>query len=135
MTSSEIRMSPDGRNVAIRNLRELNPKYDGASEWRASNGGYLTDAQVADWVVLQPGPAILVDVFSDPGQSQENALFDVDINGRRGASRVAQFIAGAFIVSAALTEKGAPVMVRALPRKNPLIPITAPALSVVRDNG
>ncbi len=71
----EVRLSPDGRNVAIRNLREINPRYDGPSEWRASNGGYFTDAQVADWTVLTPRGST-VTITRPPGGMWE--VRDVD---------------------------------------------------------
>lgn len=40
----EIRISPDGRNVAIRN------RDDKFSPWRVTDGSYRSDASVADWL-------------------------------------------------------------------------------------
>lgn len=50
---SEIRVSPDGRNVAIRN------RDDKCSPWRVTNGGYYSDDLVADWYPLVPKHAIV----------------------------------------------------------------------------
>lgn len=45
-TTPEIRLSPDGRDVAIRNS---NARFH---PWRVTNGDQYTDAQVAGWLPL-----------------------------------------------------------------------------------
>jgi hypothetical protein len=55
-TMSEIRVSPDGKNVAIRN--NSLPLVSSAP-WRVSNGGFYSDEQVADWYPLVPKHAIV----------------------------------------------------------------------------
>jgi hypothetical protein len=52
MSTPEVRLSPDGRDVAIRNLKAIanRPRCD----WRASNGQWLTDAEVSEWTLLLP---------------------------------------------------------------------------------
>lgn len=42
----EMRVSPDGLNVAVRN------RDDRWNPWRVTNGGYYADAHVADWLPL-----------------------------------------------------------------------------------
>jgi len=44
----EVRLSPDGRDVAIRNLHTI------VNQWQTTKRGgqFLTDAQVADWTPL-----------------------------------------------------------------------------------
>lgn len=103
-------------------------------------GQFLTDADVADAIPLQPGPAVVVDIHYNPADSdaqhaEGNATYDVDVNGNRGPRRVSHFIAGAFIVAAALQKKDETVMVRALPKVNPLVALTKTPLSVVPGNG
>lgn len=51
------RLSPDGRDVAIRNAQQLGVT-DGASTWRATGGRLLRDGQVADWPILAPAPVL-----------------------------------------------------------------------------
>ncbi len=45
----EVRLSPDGRDVAIRNVMD-HPTL----KWRTSSGLWLTDEEVADWTPLEP---------------------------------------------------------------------------------
>lgn len=47
MNAPEVRLSPDGQNVAIRNGTEWSP-------WRVSDGGRYSDSQVSDWRPLLP---------------------------------------------------------------------------------
>lgn len=79
----EIRVSPDGRNVVIRNLRKINPGYDGQAEWRGTNGAYWTDKQVEGWAVLnrphevylvkkgEYEDAFTVAVYTDKGDAEK----------------------------------------------------------------
>lgn len=45
----EIRVSPEGDVVAIRNLKH---RETDRLTWRATNGAYLTDKQVENWIPL-----------------------------------------------------------------------------------
>ena len=48
MSTPEVRLSPAGWDVAIRNGAMVN------APWRVSTGEWFTDAQVADWTPLLP---------------------------------------------------------------------------------
>jgi hypothetical protein len=72
----------------------------------------LSDEDVKDAIPLQPGPAVLAEVrFSPDEPFGDGSLCDVDINGNPGARSTSVFIAGAFIVSAAVAKEGEPIMV------------------------
>lgn len=66
MTAPEVRLSPDGRDVAIRN-----GAYE-HSPWRVSNGGHYADSHVREWTPLRPvsneDGAEPVDVFLPGGR-------------------------------------------------------------------
>lgn len=99
-------------------------------------GQFLTDADVTgpEWVPLQPGPSAVVDVrYSADKQFGDDSLCDVDVNGKAGARRVSPFVAGAFIVSAAVQKEGEPIMVRAARKVNAPVALAKPGLSLVRD--
>lgn len=104
-------------------------------------GQFLTDADVADAIPLQPGPSAVVDVAYSPGVADrgefgDGSTCDVDVNGKPAARRVSSFVAGAFVVSAAV-QKGEPIMVRAIKKPDGptlLRKTPPPALSLVRDN-
>lgn len=49
MQQSEIRVSPEGNVVAIRNLDLFGSV---SLKWRATDGSYLSDKQVEDWTSL-----------------------------------------------------------------------------------
>lgn len=93
---------------------DTNPVYyaviKGPNGWYGApglrKGQFLTDADVADAVPLQPGPSAVVEV------RKVGDYFDVDVNGKAGARRVASFIAGEFAVQTAL-QAGGPVMLTA----------------------
>ncbi len=76
LTRYPQRVSTDGTNVAIRNLRAVNPRYNGPAEWRASNGSYLTDDQVADWLPIAP-----VGNLAEVNFNKNTGIFDLYING------------------------------------------------------
>lgn len=48
MDAPEVRLSPSGQEVAIRN----NPSNH--APWRVTNGGHYRDAQVSNWTPLLP---------------------------------------------------------------------------------
>lgn len=48
MSTPEVRQSPDGQEVAIRN------GWSQHAQWRVSNGGHYRDEQVSDWTPLLP---------------------------------------------------------------------------------
>lgn len=48
MDAPEVRLSPDGYNVAIRN------RDSKTAPWRVTNGGYYRDDQVSEWTPLLP---------------------------------------------------------------------------------
>ena len=50
MDAPEVRLSPDGWDVAIRNGALI------AAPWRVSTGEWFTDAAVSDWTLLLPAP-------------------------------------------------------------------------------
>jgi hypothetical protein len=52
-----VRISPDMRNVAIR----THPEHE--FPWRVSNGGWYTDAAMADWLMLELDPDSIEDGF------------------------------------------------------------------------
>lgn len=66
MSTPEVRLSPDGRTVAIRK------KVAFGREWEASDGGRYFDEQVSDWTPLLPlsneDSAEPVDVFLPGGR-------------------------------------------------------------------
>lgn len=100
----------------------------------------LTDEDIVtslpDAIPLQPGPSAIVEVrYSADGEFDDNSLCDVDVNGKPGARRVSAFIAGAFIVTAAIQKDGEPVMVRAARKKGGPVALTPSksGLSLVRD--
>lgn len=108
-------------------------------------GRFLTDDDVKDAIPLQPGPAVLVEIgfdhdsaraFAD-GQAEAFAdgRYDVKINGKRAAFNVPVMTAGTYVVSAAVQKAGEPIMVRAVRKPATVIPLKAPGLSVVRDDG
>lgn len=56
-----MRVSPDGRDVAIRNLHKIVTVTDDGPQWSTVSSKWLTDAQVADWIplVTQEEPIII----------------------------------------------------------------------------
>lgn len=83
----EIRVSPDGRDVAIRNLREVNPRYDGKHcEWRATNGAYLTDKQVEGWIPLNRPRYVNLVTVGEYEDAQTIAVFDANPDAEFGAN-------------------------------------------------
>ncbi len=101
-------------------------------------GKYLTDAEVdgmIDAIPLVPGPSAVVDISYDLAAKFGDNTYDVDINGHAGARKASVYIAGAFIVTAALQKEGEPVMVRATKKPAPVAAPPKPALAIVRDGG
>jgi len=89
-------------------------------------GQFLTDDDVADAIPLQPGPSALVEVCFHNDKSAEgfaDDLYDVDINGKVAARRVAKLIAGTFIMAAAIQKAGEPVMVIATKKQENTPPV------------
>lgn len=52
MDAPEIRVSPDGRDVVIRNLSEFADHP--VLRWRSTDLMWFTDDEVADWIPLAP---------------------------------------------------------------------------------
>jgi hypothetical protein len=52
-TTPEVRLSPDGRDVAIRNVKSIanHPTLD----WRCTNNLWLSDDEISDWTPLVDG--------------------------------------------------------------------------------
>lgn len=103
-------------------------------------GQFLSDEDVKGAIPLQPGPSVVADVRYTPGKADgegfgDDSFCDVDINGRVAARRVSSFIAGAYIVAAAV-QAGGPVMVRAAQKTADVVALTPrpqPKLAVVPD--
>lgn len=120
-----VRLSPDG-DVAVRDLVD-DIHGSGLYTWRSTQGKWLTDADTDGWIDLQPGPSAMVEI------RKNGAFFDVDVNGKPGARRVASMVAGEFAAQVAL-QKGEPVMLIAAEASPSAAPEPARALSLVRDN-
>lgn len=55
MKHAEVRISPDGRNVAIRDSDDVTfrPNRRRFHHWRSTGGQFYNDEQVKDWLTME----------------------------------------------------------------------------------
>lgn len=76
MESYPMRVSPDGRDIAIRNLNRIVTVAEDGPQWITTSSQWLTDAQVDDWTELVPQGDVIA-VTREPG-----GAWNLHVNGK-----------------------------------------------------
>lgn len=85
-----MRVSPDGRDVAIRNLHKIVSVVDDGPQWSTVSSQWLTDEQVDDWLPL----AVQRDHVT-VARAPDNSCWVVEHNGEHAVAAVDPGLAAA----------------------------------------